>query len=139
MGGTDENRCETCGGVLTTGDWPFCPHGTPGKFSVTPDDVPGGFWAENGFAEPRKFYSHSAHRAALAAEGLEIRAKWAGEHDKIMSNWGASIDAGTLENARTLVSRGAQARAEKAGRWPKADLPVTVADAGTFRARDLGL
>ena len=68
----DPNRCEACGETLALGEWPFCPHGAPGKFGITPDDVPGGFWAENGFTERRKFYSHSEHRAALAAEGIGL-------------------------------------------------------------------
>jgi hypothetical protein len=42
---------------------------------------------ENGFDQPTKFYSRSEHRAALAKRGLEIRAKWAGPHDKVMSRW----------------------------------------------------
>jgi hypothetical protein len=74
--------------------------------AVIADDVPGGFWAENGFDAPRKFYSKSAHRAALAAEGCEIRAKWAGPHDNIMTNWAATISAHQLESAKILLSRG---------------------------------
>jgi len=129
--------CEHCGQELAVGAWPFCPHGQPGKFGIVPDEVPGGFWAENGFAAPRKFYSHSAHEAALAAEGVEIRAKWAGPHDKIMTNWAAAIDPYTLESARVLVSRGVDARAARRARWPKADQAVAVTDAGTFTGRDV--
>lgn len=100
----ERTRCSECGEFVRVGDWPFCPHGR-GHSAIRPDDVPGGFWVENGFEQPTKFYSHSEHEAALAARGLEIRAKHAGDHDKIMSNWAAGIDAGTLENARALVSR----------------------------------
>ncbi|HYE86864.1 MAG TPA: hypothetical protein VEA16_10950 [Vicinamibacterales bacterium] len=73
---------------------------------MIPDDVPGGFWAENGFDRPRKFYSKAEHRAALTAEGCELRVKYAGEHDKHVTNWAAAVDAKTLENAAVLLSRG---------------------------------
>jgi hypothetical protein len=129
----DPNRCESCGELMRPGDWPFCPHGQPGKFSIVPDEVPGGFMVENGFNEPRKFYSHSEHRAALAADGLEIRAKWAGPGDKIMTNWAAGIDAGTMDNARTLLGRAEEARAAKR----RMTAPVTVTDAGTFTRQDV--
>jgi hypothetical protein len=127
--------CDACHRPIELGDWPYCPHGRSG-LSAHPDDVPGGFWVENGFLTPRRFDSHSAHEAALDAEGLEIRAKWAGPHDRIMTNCGAYIDAGTLESARVLVSRGTRAR-ETTRRWPRADQTVTVTDAGTFRAADI--
>lgn len=126
-------RCDACGEVLEVGSWPYCPHGAPGAFGITPDEIPGGAWFENGFDKPRKFYSHSEHRAALAAEGLEIRAKWAGPGDKIMTNWAAGMDAGTLENATTLLGRAAEARRAKA----LATTPVTVTEAGTFTGKDL--
>jgi hypothetical protein len=71
------DRCECCGEAIEIGQWPFCPHERGGN-AVVPDDIPGGQWFENGFDTPQKFYSHSAHRAALAANGCEIRAKWAG-------------------------------------------------------------
>lgn len=95
--------CEKCGTTLAVGDYPFCPHG-PTKVSIIGDDVPGGFWAENGFETPQKFYSKSEHIAALAARGCEIRAKWAGPHDKIMSRWDA-VSADQLAKATELVSR----------------------------------
>ena len=129
--------CEACGRTLELGDWPYCPHGRPGAFGIAPDDVPGGFIAENGFAEPRKFYSHSEHERALAAEGVEIRAKWAGPLDKIMTNWAGAPDAQTLANAAALVGRGVEARAARRARWARATEPVTVQDAGTFRASDV--
>lgn len=129
--------CEECGHELTVGSWPYCPHGAPGKFGVVPDEVPGGFWAENGFAERRKFYSHSEHERALAREGCEIRAKWAGPQDRIMTNWAAATDAQTLANAAVLVGRGAEARAARHQRWPRATEAVTVTPAGTFTGKDL--
>lgn len=122
--------CEKCGHELKVGDFPFCPHET-GSQTVIGDEVPGGFWAENGFSEPRKFYSHSEHEAALAAEGYEIRAKNAGQNDKIMSNWAAGIDAQTLANAADLLSR------KKDTRWKDADAVITVTELGTFTAKDL--
>jgi hypothetical protein len=97
--------CENCGHEMQISDWPFCPHGR-GVNKVHQDEIPGGQWFENGFAAPRKFWSHSEHRAALAAEGCEIVAKYAGEHDRHLIDWGAGIDAKTLENAAVLVTRG---------------------------------
>ena len=119
--------CDRCGEVLTVGSWPFCPHGQ-GVSAVERDEIPGGQWFENGFETPRKFYSHSAHRAALAADGKEIRAKWAGPNDRYLINWGAGIDAQTLENAAVLVSRGTQAREDRRRTVAQlqADFPITV-------------
>lgn len=98
------DTCAKCGEALRVGDFPFCPHGPVRNVAVIGDDIPGGQWFENGFDTPQKFYSHSEHRAALAARGLEIRAKWAGPQDKIMSRWDA-VSADQLEKARELVSR----------------------------------
>ena len=67
------------------------------------------------------------HRAARAAAGLEIRAKWAGPEDQSLTTWGAAIDAQTLANAAALVARGAEAR-QRPRRWPKADVPITGVD-----------
>lgn len=98
-----DDVCQKCGHVLRVSDFPFCPHGST-TTSVITDDVPGGFWAENGFSEPTKFYSKSEHAAALAARGCEIRAKWAGPNDKHLSRWDA-VSADQLAKATELVSR----------------------------------
>jgi hypothetical protein len=96
---------------------------------VVPDDVPGGFWAENGFSMPRRFDSHSAHRAALAADGYEIRAKNAGPDDTICPRW----DSVNLAAAAALVQRNSDAaRARNQQR-----AVITVSDGDTFRAKDL--
>lgn len=113
-------RCASCHRLVRVGEWPFCPHGVT-KQVVVPDDVPGGFWAENGFDTPQKFYSHSEHRAALAARGMEIRAKWV-PGDKHLTRW----DSVDLDAAAALVTRGAQARAEK--RALAEEFPITVTD-----------
>lgn len=122
--------CDDCGKIIDTGEWPWCPHGAT-RQAVHADDIPGGMWVENGFTEPRKVYSHSEHRRLLAAEGLEIRAKWAGPNDKIMSRW----DTVDLDAAKTLLERGPQARREKRSRWPDASIPITTTDAGTIRQK----
>ena len=88
---------------------------------------------ENGFENPIRVYSHSEHRRLLAAEGLEIRAKWAGEHDRYLTRW----DTVDLDAAAQLVSRGAQARAEKQQRWKDANTPITVTDGESFTGKDL--
>lgn len=116
--------CPKCGTELRVGDWPLCggkhAHGRA-NLSTHPDDVPGGFWAENGFPKPRWFPSHSAHEHALAAAGKEIVAKNAGPLDKICSRWDIP-DATTLANAKTLLSR------KKFDPFapPEAYLPITV-------------
>lgn len=116
------DTCEKCGAVVSVSDWPFCPHGTRGAYSNIPDDVPGGFVAENGFTEPRRFYSHSEHRRALAERGLEIRAKHAGDRDKHLTNWAAAIDPVTMANAAELLTRGTRTREE-----PQEErIPITV-------------
>ena len=124
--------CEKCGHELQVGDFPFCPH-PRGSQAVIGDEIPGGQVFENGFDTPRRFYSHSEHRAALAAEGLEIRAKWAGEHDRYLTRW----DTVDLDAAAALVSRGVEARRAKQQRWAQATIPITVTDGEAFTGKDL--
>lgn len=123
--------CEKCGRELAVSDWPFCPH-ERGIYTNVPDDVPGGFIVENGFDTPQRFYSHSEHRAALAAKGLEIRAKWAGPNDKHLSRWDAP-SAYTLEGAKQMLERIAQERAERVRAKAEAEsFPITVTDGEVF-------
>ncbi len=128
--------CQKCLQPVNVGDFPFCPHGAP-TLAVHPDDVPGGFVVENGFDEPTRFYSHTEHEKALEARGLKVYAKWAGDNDKIMTNWAGGVDAQTLSNAAALVQRGPQARREKAQRWKDASTPITVSDGDSFTGKDL--
>lgn len=95
--------CDDCGKIIALGEWPWCPH-ERGVSQTVPDDVPGGFVMENGFDQPTRFYSRSEHRAALAARGLEIHAKWAGPNDKHLSRMDLPC-ATTLANAKALLSR----------------------------------
>lgn len=95
--------CDKCQKELQVGDFPFCPH-ERGVGKYFEDAVPGGFVVENGFPEPVRFFSHSEHRAALAARGLEIGAKWSGPNDKHLSRMDIPC-AATLESARVLLSR----------------------------------
>lgn len=120
-----EDRCDTCGASLSVGDYPFCPHGR-GMPAAHGDDIPGGQWFENGFDAPQKFYSHSEHRRALQERGCQIVAKYAGPHDRHLTNWAAMMDPYTLEAARVLVSRGPTRAAETATRRPDPDITVTV-------------
>lgn len=96
--------CDTCGKTLVLGSWPWCPHDTGTGVKYFEDAVPGGFVAENGFDQPTRFYSHSEHRAALAARGLEVQAKWSGPNDKHLSRMDIPC-AATLESAAILLSR----------------------------------
>ena len=127
-----EPVCEKCGTVLDIGMWPFCPH-ERGANAVVPDDVPGGFVVENGFAQPTRFDSKSAHRQALADRGLEMAVRHAGPDDKICPRW----DTVDLDAAKALLERGPQAIREKRDRWPRATEPITVTLAGTIRQKDL--
>jgi hypothetical protein len=98
---------------------------------VVPDEVPGGFWVENGFATPQKFYSKQAHREALAREGHQLAPKWV-PGDRHLSRW-VSVD---LKAATALVSRGAVPATEETGPSGLKLLPkdppceVRVTDAG---------
>jgi len=118
--------CDTCGATLELGSWPWCPHERAAN-AVIPDDVPGGFWVENGFDKPTWFPSHSAHEAALAARGMEIRAKWAGPTDKHLKRWDVP-SAKTLEDAKILLERGMQAARDERARLEAqlAEFPITV-------------
>ena len=115
--------CDTCGAEIRVGDFPFCPHGQSGA-AIVRDEIPGGMVVENGFPEPITVYSHSEHRRLLAERGLEIRAKYAGEHDKHLTNWAAgTVD---LEGAAALASRTSKATATD---WPDYEpIPITVTD-----------
>ena len=118
-----DDKCPECGAVLRVGDFPFCPH-EPGSQSVIGDEWPGGKEFENGFETPRTFYSRSEHEAALAARGLEVRAKWV-PGDKHLKRWDVP-SAATLESAKTLLSRKKSdpfATAEEL-----AEFPITVTD-----------
>lgn len=97
--------CDTCGKELELGAWPWCPHDAAKGLKYFEDAIPGGQVFENGFDTPQIFHSHSEHRAALAARGLAIGAKWAGPNDKHLSRWDIP-DATTLENAKVLLTRG---------------------------------
>lgn len=116
-------KCDKCGAILETGDWPFCPHGRS-TMTVVADDVPGGFVVENGFAQPRKFYSKSAHRAALAAENCEMRPTWR-PGDKHLTRW----DSVDLDAARALVTPRRGDQLDTA--------PITVTEGESFREQDL--
>jgi len=120
-------HCDACGVELQVGDYPFCPHGRA-RGVVIGDDVPGGFIAENGFAEPRLFYSKSAHAKALAAENCAVGARWV-PGDKHLTRW----DTVDLDNARALTLRNTEgARARNVER-----AAITVELGDTFRAKDL--
>ena len=118
--------CPKCGVQMELGDWPFCPHGR-GGMTVIGDDIEGGQIFENGFSTPQRFYSHSAHRAALDREGFQIAPRYVENNTVGMVRW----DTVDLEAAKVLVQRGAEARREgKKLLEPHPDHPITVSDAG---------
>jgi hypothetical protein len=115
--------CDVCHRTLRIGAWPFCPH-EASHVSLIRDEIPGGQWFENGFDTPQKFYSHSEHRAALAAHGYEIRAKWAGPADTHLTNWAhGTVD---LDKAAALVTRTRPVRYPTATTDPEAAIDVTI-------------
>jgi hypothetical protein len=114
------DTCEKCGRAVEIGDFPFCPHSAAAPAVVT-DDIPGGMVVENGFPAPIRVYSHSEHRRLLAERGREIAAKWV-PGDKHLTRW----DTVDLEGAAALVTRGAQARAERIALQD--EYPITVTD-----------
>ena len=95
-------RCPTCGKEFGVGQWYQCPHDLY-RGTAVPDDVPGGFWVENGWREPRKFYSQSEYESALAADNKMLAPRWS-PGSKHLDRW-VAMDAQTLDNARVLVSR----------------------------------
>ena len=111
--------CDHCGVTLQVGDYPFCPHGRSAS-AVIADDVPGGFWAHNGFAE-------------LAAEGFEIRAKWAGPNDAHLTRW----DSVDLEGTADFLRRHADDRRRVTKTPIEPPIPITVTEGERFRAEDL--
>jgi hypothetical protein len=129
------DTCDKCGARLEVGDFPFCPHGQAVS-AVIGDDVPGGFWVENGFSEPKFFTSKKAHRDALAKEGKEIAAKWVGPTDKHLKRWDAP-SAKTLNDARILLERGMQTRQDRKAELAAAlaEFPITVR---TLNPEDVG-
>jgi hypothetical protein len=135
-----DQSCQTCEWraeiLAPSGTHPPCPVcGGPTErlwirsASVHGDDVPGGFWAENGFETPRQFYSRSEHIRALKEEGCEIRAKWAGPLDKHLTRWDAPSEY-TLACAKALLERvGRVGRPDppehpEFGPPPKGDYPI---------------
>ena len=95
-------RCPTCGKDFGVGQWYQCPH-EPYRGTAVPDDGPGGFWVENAWREPRKFYSQSAYESALTADNKMLAPRWS-PGSKHLDRW-VAMDAQTLDNARVLVSR----------------------------------
>lgn len=120
--------CDRCGAALQVGMYPFC-KGTPeghvgATFHAQADDVPGGFWVENAWREPRWFSSQSSYEQALDADGLMLKPHYV-PGSKHLSNW-ATTDPQTLENARILVERQGTAKE-----------PVVVCETARFTTRVL--
>jgi hypothetical protein len=118
--------CPTCGEVFGVGQWYQCPH-EPYRGTAVPDDVPGGFWIENAWTEPRKFYSQSEYKSALAADNKMLAPRWA-QGSKHLDRW-VSMDAQTLENARVLVSRQSKASKPEDVRCETLSVETRVLDA----------
>jgi hypothetical protein len=89
------------------GEWPFCPHGRPlaNSHGIQTDEAfIGGLTIENMGHEPVTVYSRTEFKQEMLKRNLEQRIKWAGETDRYLTNWAASTDPQTLENARYLVT-----------------------------------
>lgn len=66
--------------------------------AVIGDEWPGGKVFENGFPEPRRFYSRSEYHRALAERGLRVRG------DGEEGSW-ATVSPQSLADATALVTR----------------------------------
>ena len=111
--------CERCGWELRVGDFPFCGNGhdhQQTRQAIVTDDIPGGQVIENLGDQPMTFYSKRAILAEADRRGLRLRDQWAGPSDTQLTNWGAGIDAQTMDNARALLTRGSHRRDETPGR-----------------------
>ena len=67
--------CERCGHALQVGDWPYCPHGPTGSFSVVNDSIRGGVVMENLDSKPTRYYSRSAIKLRADVLGVENRVR----------------------------------------------------------------
>ena len=98
--------CEACGNELHIGEWPFCPHGTPGGNAIeTNERFIGGVTIENMGHDPVTVYSRAEFKAQMLKHGVEQHIKYV-PGDKYLQNWTNWIDPYTMESARILVSRG---------------------------------
>lgn len=96
--------CDHCGIELTTGMWPFCPHGQSANAIQTNERFIGGVTIENLGDQPVTVYSREEFQAAMDRAGVEQRIKYV-PGDKHLTDWTGAIDAKTLENAAILVAR----------------------------------
>ena len=100
--------CERCSHEIRVGDWPYCPHGTPGGNAIeTNESFIGGVTIENMGHDPVTVYSREEYKAEMLKHGVEQHIKWV-PGDKHLKNWGMYIDPYTLAAAKALVERGAQ-------------------------------
>lgn len=125
---SDEGRCSKCGKIPAEGSWPFCPHPPKSSPMISRDEIPGGMTIENGFPEPRTFYSYSEMNRAFDEAGLyrkEVHCPTPGtDHDPAgVQNSRRYIDPYTLESAKALVARQGQPKEKE---WD-------AVEAGVFR------
>jgi len=79
-------------------------HSNPASIQ-TDEAFIGGQVIDNLGDTPVTVYSRTELKAAMARAGVEQRIKWAGPHDRYLTNWAAGIDQYTLDAATALVSR----------------------------------
>jgi len=95
-----ECACPTCG-ASTERAWLSKPS------NVIGDEIDQ--WQENGFRHPQHFRSRIERQRAMKEAGLSEVVRHVGspgsDTSKHTTNWAATTDARTLENARVLVSR----------------------------------
>lgn len=72
-------KCDTCGGEIRIGDYPFCRgdatrHAPMESYGVVPDDIPGGLEIKNGLCNPdgspKKYYSRKEIEREAARRGM---------------------------------------------------------------------
>jgi hypothetical protein len=91
--------CDTCGGVIQIGDYPFCKgnptNHVPANFGVVGDDIPGGIEIKHGICNPdgtpRRYHSKTEIRRAANEKGLKLAEDTPGKPYKV--HWSGKEDA----------------------------------------------
>lgn len=73
------DTCEKCGAVVDVGEWPWCPHGVGGRYSVIPDDYGKDIVNEHMGHEPVVYRTRSERKRLMAERGLTEFVRHVGE------------------------------------------------------------
>lgn len=98
--------CDKCGATVHVGDYPFCPHEPNASQGIVSDELIN-FVQEHFGPTPEVFQSQKAMLKRADELGLKPMVRCV-PGDKHLKTW-AAVTQKTLDNARALVSRAAQA------------------------------